>query len=458
MVATTIDACGRVDVLVNNAAITFPGDLELPDEAPRPHLRRQPARAAARDPGGRPRDARARRGLDRQRVVARRAQLLPRAHGVRDVEDRARAPHGLGRRPARVPTASPSTRSASTCRSRPRASSPTRPSSTTPTGSRARSRPRASCWMLRAAAVVHGPQREHGAPARGARDHAVARRATGTRRPPGRRHREPDAPARLVDLIRGGPAVARRGACRSSRVLEEPRRPRDAQRARVYRAETPMPSSPLPGLDACATFAERVVGTLWWQARFPEHTLDRGAALPPGQRRSPGVLPRGGRRRAHDHAPPPLPHEGRRAARARALGALRPARPRRTTAHVHPPAPRRDARVLRTASGRCVLAASYDGAARAGRAAAAARPDGRLALRLGRAAPPRARPRAARALVLAPWRRQTITTGTFLGHAKGRRVVRIEDADGFERWIDEKAIYAVDPLDAGAVSGLAADR
>jgi NAD(P)-dependent dehydrogenase (short-subunit alcohol dehydrogenase family) len=30
MVATTIDKWGRVDVLVNNAAITFPGDLELP--------------------------------------------------------------------------------------------------------------------------------------------------------------------------------------------------------------------------------------------------------------------------------------------------------------------------------------------------------------------------------------------------------------------------------------------
>ena len=30
MVATTIDTWGRVDVLINNAAITFPGDLELP--------------------------------------------------------------------------------------------------------------------------------------------------------------------------------------------------------------------------------------------------------------------------------------------------------------------------------------------------------------------------------------------------------------------------------------------
>jgi putative metallohydrolase (TIGR04338 family) len=55
-------------------------------------------------------------------------------------------------------------------------------------------------------------------------------------------------------------------------------RPRDAQRARVYRAETMMRSSPLPGLAACAAFADRVVGTFWWQARFPDHTL---AAVPP---------------------------------------------------------------------------------------------------------------------------------------------------------------------------------
>jgi putative metallohydrolase (TIGR04338 family) len=54
--------------------------------------------------------------------------------------------------------------------------------------------------------------------------------------------------------------------------------PRDAQRARVYRAELPLPSSPLPGLTACQAFADRVVGTLWWHARFPHLTLDR---LPP---------------------------------------------------------------------------------------------------------------------------------------------------------------------------------
>jgi putative metallohydrolase (TIGR04338 family) len=50
----------------------------------------------------------------------------------------------------------------------------------------------------------------------------------------------------------------------------------------VYRAETPQPSSPLPGLDACAAYMDRVVGTLWWQARFPDHTLDRVPRLRPG--------------------------------------------------------------------------------------------------------------------------------------------------------------------------------
>ncbi len=59
-------------------------------------------------------------------------------------------------------------------------------------------------------------------------------------------------------------------------------RPRDTQRSRVYRAENPMPSSPLPGLDACAAFAARVVGSLWWHSRFPEHGLDAVPRFRPG--------------------------------------------------------------------------------------------------------------------------------------------------------------------------------
>ncbi len=52
--------------------------------------------------------------------------------------------------------------------------------------------------------------------------------------------------------------------------------------SRVYRAETPLPSSPLPGLAACAAFADRVVGSLWWQARFPELGLSAVPRLRPG--------------------------------------------------------------------------------------------------------------------------------------------------------------------------------
>ena len=61
---------GRVDILVNNAAITFPGDLDLPmkrfDLVMQVDLRAPliaTARGAARDEG-------TRRGRDRQRVVA----------------------------------------------------------------------------------------------------------------------------------------------------------------------------------------------------------------------------------------------------------------------------------------------------------------------------------------------------------------------------------------------------
>ncbi len=59
-------------------------------------------------------------------------------------------------------------------------------------------------------------------------------------------------------------------------------RPRDTQRSRVYRAESAVPSSPLPGLPACASFADRVVGSLWWTARFPDHTLAGVPRLRPG--------------------------------------------------------------------------------------------------------------------------------------------------------------------------------
>lgn len=58
--------------------------------------------------------------------------------------------------------------------------------------------------------------------------------------------------------------------------------PRDTQRSRVWRAETELPASPLAGLERCAGFVDRVVGSLWWHGRFPDHTLDRAPYLRPG--------------------------------------------------------------------------------------------------------------------------------------------------------------------------------
>jgi putative metallohydrolase (TIGR04338 family) len=92
--------------------------------------------------------------------------------------------------------------------------------------------------------------------------------------------------------VRGpGLRVRRRGTSPSPRgragngaedAKSREKRPRDAQRRRVYLAETPLPSSPLPGLDACAAYADRVVGTLWWEARFPRIGLADVPRFRPG--------------------------------------------------------------------------------------------------------------------------------------------------------------------------------
>lgn len=58
--------------------------------------------------------------------------------------------------------------------------------------------------------------------------------------------------------------------------------PRDSQRSRVYRAETPLGGRRLPDLADCAGFADEVVGSLWWAARFPTHDLGRVPRLRPG--------------------------------------------------------------------------------------------------------------------------------------------------------------------------------
>lgn len=60
------------------------------------------------------------------------------------------------------------------------------------------------------------------------------------------------------------------------------RPPRDAQRRRVYLAETPLGGRRLPVLADCAQFADQVVGSLWWQVRFPHLGLADVPRLRPG--------------------------------------------------------------------------------------------------------------------------------------------------------------------------------
>lgn len=48
------------------------------------------------------------------------------------------------------------------------------------------------------------------------------------------------------------------------------RQPRDSQRIRVYRAETPLAGRRFPDLERCRAYCEEVVGSLWWLDRFPE--------------------------------------------------------------------------------------------------------------------------------------------------------------------------------------------
>lgn len=58
--------------------------------------------------------------------------------------------------------------------------------------------------------------------------------------------------------------------------------PRDAQRSRVYRAESPLTVRQLRGLAQCGAFADAVVGSLWWQVRFPDLGLGAVPRLRPG--------------------------------------------------------------------------------------------------------------------------------------------------------------------------------
>lgn len=59
--------------------------------------------------------------------------------------------------------------------------------------------------------------------------------------------------------------------------------PRDAQRIRVYRAETPLKGLIFTTLKECEDFCESVVGTFWWSNRFPELGLAKIPRLRDGR-------------------------------------------------------------------------------------------------------------------------------------------------------------------------------
>src|SRR5581483_6903999 len=73
-----------------------------------------------------------------------------------------------------------------------------------------------------------------------------------------------------------------RGRVPAQQRMTDARPPRDAQRRRVYLAETPLPGRKLPALDQCAAFVDTVVGSLWWELRFPHLTMADVPRLRPG--------------------------------------------------------------------------------------------------------------------------------------------------------------------------------
>jgi putative metallohydrolase (TIGR04338 family) len=74
-----------------------------------------------------------------------------------------------------------------------------------------------------------------------------------------------------------GPEPAPRASDEPPNEPAAARSPRDAQRIRVYRAETPLVGRRFSELDQCRAYCEQVVGSFWWLERFPDHHL---AAIP----------------------------------------------------------------------------------------------------------------------------------------------------------------------------------
>ena len=74
MITSTVEQLGPVDILVNNAAITFPGDLDLDMKRFDLVDAGRPASPAARDPGRDAVDEGAAHGVDPEHLVDCRAR------------------------------------------------------------------------------------------------------------------------------------------------------------------------------------------------------------------------------------------------------------------------------------------------------------------------------------------------------------------------------------------------
>lgn len=61
-----------------------------------------------------------------------------------------------------------------------------------------------------------------------------------------------------------------------------PKLPRDSQRSKLYRAETPLPGRRFTTLEECAAYRDHVVGSLWWAMQYPDLDLEHAPRLRPG--------------------------------------------------------------------------------------------------------------------------------------------------------------------------------
>ena len=217
--------------------------------------------------------------------------------------------------------------------------------------------------------------------------------------------------------------------------MERPPRSGDARATRNAAGST-SPRRPCRRARSPASMRARGSSTAW-SARSggtsdsPTATSATCPRLRPGQRRAPGLLPRGGRR-PHHHPAAPVPHEGRRAPRAHALGARHRLRAPAPRTHVRAGAARRHRRVLRRRPRpRCSPTRTRSTACTSARPPRVG-PDGRLRygwderLRLGTGAG------AARVRTDARRRAPRACPACFDGYERGSSVAALSWCDGSE--------------------------